>query len=227
LGYQRETHDDVASDYKPEVALVKDEWHACGQHQRAGHDDKDAKAVHDVIGVICRGEPGEVHPGKPDRQENQRIAQQRGKANAFNDRVVKSFGRQGNGHNDDEVKEQLERCRPAGQLCRIASAHRRSEVRVECASQRSLAHCHLQVRDSARFSGHGLRRDFPRLEIGEGFAALSCGGWNMNGGCAVASTNAGAAGSRTGVVAVTLRVCDTALPVSNPPDNQCARTAYL
>jgi hypothetical protein len=86
--------------------------------------------------------------------------------------MVKSFGRQGNGHNDDEIEEQFERCRPTPLLCRISSAHRRGEVRVECTSQRSLAHCNLHVRDSARFSDHGLCRDFARLAIGEGFAAL-------------------------------------------------------
>ncbi len=148
---ERDAHDDVAADGEREVALIEDPRHPGRQHQGTGHDDQHAQAVDDIVGVVGRCEPGEVHPREPDCDEHVRIAHERGGADALDDRMVEPFGRQGDRDNHDEVEEQLERRRGPALLRRIASAHRRGEVRMDRAPQRSLAHCaSLCIQDSDR-----------------------------------------------------------------------------
>jgi len=62
-GDHGQAHDQVADQDDGEVAAAEGPGDAGGQDQDAGHLDEDGDPVGDVIVVVGRGEPGEIHPG--------------------------------------------------------------------------------------------------------------------------------------------------------------------
>ena len=70
-GDERDPHDHVADDRRPEVELVeRPRATPAVDDEDAGHLDEGQQPVDDVVGVVGGGEPGEVHPGPPDREEH-------------------------------------------------------------------------------------------------------------------------------------------------------------
>ena len=78
------------------------------QNQRAGNLHEDREAIGDVITVVRRGEPGEVHPGPPDGKEDHQVSDEPVEGVGLGDGVVQATGRLGDGDDEDQVEEELE-----------------------------------------------------------------------------------------------------------------------
>ena len=124
LGDERDPHDDVADDGDPIVGFVERRGHA-------GGDDEDARDLHerqqpvlDVVGVECRGEPREVHPRPPDRQEQDDVAQDAVADLPVDEIVVEGARHLRDGDDEAQVEQQLERSRAAMCLLGVAAGHR-------------------------------------------------------------------------------------------------------
>ena len=72
---ERDPHDHVADDHDREVEVLEDARHAGGDDEDAGDLDERQQPVLDVVGVVGGGEPGEVHPRPPDREEDDQVAE--------------------------------------------------------------------------------------------------------------------------------------------------------
>jgi hypothetical protein len=82
--------------------------HTGGQDQYAGHLHHGQQPVGDVVGVVRRGEPGEVHPGPPDREEDLQEWDEPGRAVAIGDVVCELGGDGCDRDHEGEVEQQLE-----------------------------------------------------------------------------------------------------------------------
>ena len=72
---QGQPHHDVAADRgHVRGARLEHRRHARRQNQRAGNLHEHGEAVRHIVAVVRRGEPGEVHPGPPDGEEDHQIA---------------------------------------------------------------------------------------------------------------------------------------------------------
>jgi len=69
---ERQAHDDVAGRDDLGATLSECRDAAC-EDQRAGHLQEDEEPVDDVVVVVRRCEPGEVHPGPPNAEELHRV----------------------------------------------------------------------------------------------------------------------------------------------------------
>ena len=74
---ERDPHDHVADDHDREVELLEGARHPGRDDEDAGDLDERQQPVLDVVGVVGGGEPGEVHPRPPDREEDDQVAQRR------------------------------------------------------------------------------------------------------------------------------------------------------
>jgi hypothetical protein len=130
LRHQRQAHDHVAQDHHPELALVEGSRDAGGHDQHAGHLHEDGQAVQGVV-VVERGrEPGEVHPGPPDGEEDQREADQGVLEVPLHQAVVETVGGLGDGDDEGEIEEELERRRGAVGLGWVPRSHAYVELHV-------------------------------------------------------------------------------------------------
>ena len=94
------------------VALVERPWHPRREHEHPGHLHEGQGPEEHVVGVVRRGEPGEVHPRPPDRPEDHEVAAQVAPVR-LGEPVVQVRRRRGDGDDEREVEEQLERGRRA------------------------------------------------------------------------------------------------------------------
>ncbi len=121
---QRQPHQHVAAEHRgvglPLLEHLRD---AAGHDQRPGDLDEHGQAVGDVVGVVGRGEPGEVHPRPPDGEEHHQVAFQAFQRVASAHRMVEPLAGLGDGHDEHQVEEQFERRRIAVRLVRRAGRH--------------------------------------------------------------------------------------------------------
>ena len=66
------------------------------------------KPIDDVVGVVRRGEPGEVHPRPPDQEEDLEKRRQRMQSVAVRDPVRELGGDPRDRNDEREVEQQLE-----------------------------------------------------------------------------------------------------------------------
>ena len=123
-GDQRGPHHEVADEHDVEVAVLEGARHAGGEDQHADHLHEHEQPVDDVVVVVRRREPREVHPRPPDGEEHEHVADDRVSSVAVADVVVEQRRRPRDGDDEAEVVEQLERGRRPVLLRRVARPHR-------------------------------------------------------------------------------------------------------
>ena len=96
---------------------------ADGQDEHADHLHHGDDAENPVIGVVGRGEPGEVDPGPADGEARKAEADQRSGVVAFRQRMGELGGREPEADHERQVEQQFERRRDAMGLVGIASTH--------------------------------------------------------------------------------------------------------
>jgi hypothetical protein len=124
LGDHRDAHDDVAEDEHGVVAVGEERFDAGGQDEDAAHLDEGEDPVEPIVGREGGGEPGEVHPGPPDAEEHHGVGDEAVEDMGLGQGVVQVDGRDAHGNDEDQVKEELERCRGPARLVRVARPHR-------------------------------------------------------------------------------------------------------
>ena len=112
-------HHDIAGN-RGEVghAVLEHRRHACRQDERAGDLHEHREPVRHVVAVVRRREPREVHPRPPDREEDHQESEEALERVSFADRMVQPARRLGDRDDEDEIEEELERCRRAVGLVR-------------------------------------------------------------------------------------------------------------
>ena len=112
-------HHDIAGN-RGEVgrAVFEHRRHACRQDEGAGDLHEHREPVGHVVAVVRRREPREVHPRPPDREEHHQVADEALERVRLADRVVQPARRLGDGDDEDEIEEELERCGRAVGLVR-------------------------------------------------------------------------------------------------------------
>ena len=124
LSDQRQPHQHVAAEYRgvglPLLEHLRD---AAGHDQRPGDLDEHRQAVGDVVGVVGRGEPREVHPRPPDGEEHHQVAFEAFQRVSRAHRVVEGVAGLGDRYDEHQVEEQFERRRIAVRLVRRAGRH--------------------------------------------------------------------------------------------------------
>ena len=126
---QRQAHDDVAGHHDPvvdRVAVVQGREHvrqAEREDQHAQHLDHRGEPEDPVVGVVGRGEPGEVDPCPRDAERGEGEPEQRRPDVPLGQEMGQLV--RGRAERDDEgqVEEELERGRGAVVLGRVAAAH--------------------------------------------------------------------------------------------------------
>ena len=83
-----------------------------------------ASAVGNVVGVVRRREPREVHPRPPHGEEDGDVGEQGVTELAAGEAVVQRVGRLGDGDDEAQVEEQLQRRRRPEGLVRVPTGHR-------------------------------------------------------------------------------------------------------
>jgi len=123
LRHQRQPHDHVPDHHGGEVEPVERGRDAGGEDQHPAHLHQRQDPVGHVVGVIGRGEPGEVHPRPPDPEEHRRVTRHRVGRVALGKGVVQL--RRGQRHCDYErqVEQQLQRRRCPADFVGVAAGH--------------------------------------------------------------------------------------------------------
>ena len=121
---ERDPHDDVADDHRREVLLVERGGNAGRDHEYPSYLDERQQAVLDIVGVVGRCEPGEVHPRPPDREEDDQVVDE-AVPDLPDDQVVVQRRRCArDGHDEAQVEQELEGCRGSMRLGRVTPGHR-------------------------------------------------------------------------------------------------------
>lgn len=109
-----ETHDDIAkNDHGKVRRRLKQELDAGRHGQRSAHQDHRQEPVHDVVIVVGRRKPGEVHPGPPDAKESNQEGNDTFARMVFRNRMVQAGRRRRDRDHRHEVEQQFERgCGP-------------------------------------------------------------------------------------------------------------------
>ena len=123
LGHERDAHDHVADDHDREI-LALERRRDSGRHdQHPGDLHERQQPVLDVVRVVGRGEPGEVHPRPPDREEHDQVVHDAVADPARGQVVVERSRRLRHGDHEAQVEEQLQRRRGTVGLGRVAPGH--------------------------------------------------------------------------------------------------------
>jgi len=93
------------------------------QDERPGDLDQGQQAIQVVVVVVHGGEPGEVHPGPPDREEHPEVVAEGVGEVTLAQVVVQMGGGLGDGRDETEVEEQFQR-RRSSQPCDATHAAR-------------------------------------------------------------------------------------------------------
>ncbi len=129
---QGDPHDHVADRDRAPVVVVGRSRYAGRQHQDAGHLHHREQPVGDVVGVVGRGEPGEVHPGPPDREEHLQERQDPVERVRLGD-PVRELGRHGRDRDHEgQVEQQFELAGDAVRLVDRARGHPHPDPGVLC-----------------------------------------------------------------------------------------------
>ena len=121
LGDDGDADQHVADDDHPEVAFLHARRHAGGEHEGAGDLHERQQPVDEVVGVVRRAEPREVHPRPPHRGEHHAVADQRVGVALFDEQGLQRVRGLSDGDHDREVEQQLERRRRAVRLVGVAA----------------------------------------------------------------------------------------------------------
>ena len=122
----REPHDGVADDDGEGLAVVEEVRDARGEEEGAGHDDEGQHPEADVVVVVGRREPRVVHPRPPDGEPGERVPEQRPVVGR-GEPVVQLRGVARDGHDEDEVEEELEGGGRAAVLVRVTGGDRATQ----------------------------------------------------------------------------------------------------
>ena len=95
LAGQADPHDRVAERHDGEVVVLEQAGHPGGEDEHAGDLHEDGQAVGEVVGVIGRREPREVHPCPPDGEEDHRVRREGLAGVARDEGVVEAAARPG------------------------------------------------------------------------------------------------------------------------------------
>src|SRR4051794_7404956 len=196
LSDECDPHHDVARDHRREVLVFEGSTHTGGddEHSRDLHERE--QPVLDVVRVVRRGEPGEVHPGPPDREEDDQEVDQAVPHLSGDEVVVEGVRRTRHGDDETQVEQELERRRRSVRLCRVAASHRdvpgtldldpgnragghcQSDVavaltRVESRPSGAVATCIPSI--AARRSRYGRARSRSRISLDRVVAAMTSG----------------------------------------------------
>jgi hypothetical protein len=120
--HHRQPHHGIPGHHGHRLTVVEQVGHPGREKQRAAHDGEGEQPVDHVVAVVRGGEPGVVHPRPPDREEHQDEAED-GVVVGGGQPVVQLGRGAGDGHDEDEVEEQLERRGDAVRLLRVPRAH--------------------------------------------------------------------------------------------------------
>jgi len=152
---ESDPHHDVPEHRQPEVTFVEGTGNARGKDERARDRHEDEDAVDNIVGVVGRHEPGEVHPGPPDAEEHQPVADERAGHASVRQSKVQPIGRERDRDDEHKVEEELQRRRSPVPLARIAPDHRRRKAEASGSpGQAALTHTALV--------SPGLRARHPR-----------------------------------------------------------------
>ena len=111
LGHHGHPHDQVPDRDGGEVATGEGGGHPGGQDQHAGDLHEGEEPVGQVVDVVGRCEPGEVHPRPPDGEEHRQVADRAGPDAALRDPVVELGRGLRDGHHETQVEQEFQRRR--------------------------------------------------------------------------------------------------------------------
>ena len=115
LGHHGHSHYHVADGDGRVVPAGEGGGHAGGEDEHPGDLHEGEEPVGHVVDVVGRCEPGEVHPGPPDGEEDRQVPDHAGTDAAVGHPVVELCRGLGDGHHEAQVEQQLERRRrPVG-----------------------------------------------------------------------------------------------------------------
>lgn len=123
LGDQRETHDRVAEPDGQVHMVLEGPRHPGGEDQDTGDLHQRHDPVERVVVVVRRGEPGEVHPRPPDGEEDHRVVEDALARVSRRHGVHQLAARLGDGHDEAQVEEELQRRRDAVRLVPPPGGH--------------------------------------------------------------------------------------------------------
>jgi Bacterial regulatory proteins, tetR family len=135
LGDQRQPHDHVPDQDRGEVVVVEPGGYPGGEHQHPTHLHQRQQAVRHVVGVVGRGEPGEVHPRPPDAEKHHEVTHQCMSHLPFSEGMMQLGRCSGHCHHERQVEQQLQRGGGALTLAGIAADHSpqpRGGLRGQC-----------------------------------------------------------------------------------------------
>lgn len=124
LRHHRHAHDHVPDDGDREVVVDEHRLDPGGQHEHAAHLHDGEHPVEPVVGVEGRREPGEVHPGPPDREEREGEQQDPVEHVPLGEGVVELDRGDADRHDEHEVEEQLEARRDPPGCVGVTRRHR-------------------------------------------------------------------------------------------------------
>ena len=128
--------------------VVERTRNAGGDDEDAGDLDEHLQSIRNVVVVVGGGEPREVHPGPPDREEDERVGENALADLTFREVVVETRRRRRDRDDEAEVEQELERRGDAVRLARIASGHlTNASMHVQRAARR------VPLARDDRFSG--------------------------------------------------------------------------
>ena len=92
-----------------EVTVPKRPRDADRHDQHADHLYEYGDAIADIVGVVRGGEPAEVHPRPPDREEHERVADEHRLGPPAGQTSLQATARFCDRHDEGEIEEQFER----------------------------------------------------------------------------------------------------------------------
>ncbi len=121
-------HRDAVVDRAALVDRMEDLGEAESEDDHADHLHHRREPERPVVGVVRRGEPGEVDPRPADREDSQDESRQTSGVVAFGQQVRELFAGDSERHHEGEVIEQLEGRRRPVLLIRITAGHHSKAV---------------------------------------------------------------------------------------------------
>jgi hypothetical protein len=100
-------HDHIPDDHDREVEPGQRPGYTRGEDQDAGHLHEYGHPIGDVLVVVGRCEPREVHPRPPDGEEDERVADQHVAHLPIGQALLEAVGGLSDGYDKGEVEEQL------------------------------------------------------------------------------------------------------------------------
>ncbi len=166
-----------------QVAFPERPGYAGGENERPRDLDQHHQPVGDVVRVVGRGEPREVHPRPPDGEEHQSEAQQAGDVLPVDHRCAQARGRLRHRYDDAQVEEEFQRgggpVRFAGVTTRHAApgspppspglAHAPGREGAQCGAPGSASTARWKARRSVRYDRYDVSA--PRGTGGVTFAS--------------------------------------------------------